>query len=113
MDVGDELVGVPGSPGIVTGTARVITDPSDPKGLEPREILIAPVTDPSWTPLFIPAAGVVVEVGAPLSHSVIVSREFGIPCVTSVHAAVSKIPDGAVISINGSTGVVTIAELPE
>ena len=113
VDVGDELVGVPGSPGIVTGTARVITDPSDPKGLEPGEILIAPVTDPSWTPLFIPAAGVVVEVGAPLSHSVIVSREFGIPCVTSVHAAVSKIPDGAVISINGSTGAVTIAELPE
>ena len=113
VDVGDELIGVPGSPGIVTGTARVITDPSDPRGLEPGEILIAPVTDPSWTPLFIPAAGVVVEVGAPLSHSVIVSREFGIPCITSVHAAVSKIPDGAVISINGSTGVVTVAELPE
>tara|TARA_A200000159_G_scaffold126754_1_gene122133 strand:- start:263 stop:847 length:585 start_codon:yes stop_codon:yes gene_type:complete len=113
VDVGDELAGIPGSPGIVTGTARVITDPSDPRGLEPGEILIAPVTDPSWTPLFIPAAGVVVEVGAPLSHSVIVSREFGIPCVTSVHAAVSKIPDGAVISINGSTGIVTIAELPQ
>ena len=74
---------------------------------------MAPITDPSWTPLFIPAAGVVVEVGAPLSHSVIVSREFGIPCVTGILDAVSKIPDGAIISINGSTGTVTIAELPE
>jgi len=112
-DAGEELAGVPGSPGIVTGKARVITDPSDPQGLEPGEILVAPITDPSWTPLFIPAAGVVVEVGAPLSHSVIVSREFGIPCVTGVFEAVSKIPNGAIISINGVTGTVTIAELPE
>lgn len=112
-EAGEELAGVPGSPGVVTGKARVITDPSDPKGLEPGEILVAPITDPSWTPLFIPAAGVVVEVGAPLSHSVIVSREFGIPCVTGIYEAVSKIPNGAVISVNGSTGTVTIAELPE
>ncbi|HJM27661.1 MAG: PEP-utilizing enzyme [Acidimicrobiales bacterium] len=112
-DAGEELAGVPGSPGIVTGKARVVTDPSDPQGLEPGEILVAPITDPSWTPLFIPAAGVVVEVGAPLSHSVIVSREFGIPCVTGVFEAVSKIPNGAIISINGVTGTVTIAELPE
>ncbi|MEC7845621.1 MAG: PEP-utilizing enzyme [Actinomycetota bacterium] len=112
-DAGEELAGVPGSPGIVTGKARVITDPSDPQGLEPGEILVAPITDPSWTPLFIPAAGVVVEVGAPLSHSVIVSREFGIPCVTGVFEAVSKIPNGAIISVNGVTGTVTIAELPE
>ena len=54
-----------------------------------------------------------VEVGAPLSHSVIVSREFGIPCVTGILDAVLKITDGAIISINGSTGTVTIAELPE
>ena len=112
-EAGEELVGVPGSPGVVTGRARVVTDPGDPRGLEPGEILVAPITDPSWTPLFIPAAGVVVEVGAPLSHSVIVSREFGIPCVTGILDAVLKITDGAIISINGSTGTVTIAELPE
>ena len=112
-EAGEELAGVPGSPGVVTGRARVVTDPGDPRGLEPGEILVAPITDPSWTPLFIPAAGVVVEVGAPLSHSVIVSREFGIPCVTGILDAVSKITDGAIISINGSTGIVTIAELPE
>ncbi len=112
-EAGDELAGIPGSPGVVTGRARVITDPGDPRGLEPGEILVAPITDPSWTPLFIPAAGVVVEVGAPLSHSVIVSREFGIPCVTGIFEAVSKIPNGAIISINGNTGTVTIAELPE
>ncbi len=105
---GDELPGVPGSPGVVTGRARVITDPADPKGLEPGEILIAPVTDPAWTPLFVPAAGVVVEVGAPLSHAVIVSREFGVPCVTGVYQAARRIPDGAVVSIDGSRGTVSI-----
>ncbi len=113
VTVGEVLAGVPGSPGVSTGKARVITDPGDPRGLEPGEILVAPLTDPSWTPLFVPTAGVVVEVGAPLSHSVIVSREFGVPCVTGVYGAARRIPDGAVISVDGSAGTVTIVELPE
>ena len=109
---GEELTGIPGSPGTVTGKARVITDPSDPRGLEPGEILVAPITDPSWTPLFVPAAAVVVEVGAPLSHAVIVSREFGVPCVTAVHQAASRISDGTIITVNGDTGSVTVLETP-
>jgi pyruvate,water dikinase len=74
--------------------------------------LVAPVTDPAWTPLFVPAAGVVVDVGAPLSHAVIVSREFGLPCACSVHQAAQRIPDGALITVDGSAGTVTIVELP-
>ena len=100
--------GIGGSAGVAIGKARVITDPSDPKGLEPGDILVAPITDPAWTPLFVPAGGVVVDVGATMSHAVIVSRELGIPCVVSATGATSRIPDGAEIRVNGDTGTVTI-----
>ena len=100
--------GMGGSAGVATGRARVIVDPSDPRGLEPGDILVAPITDPAWTPLFVPAAAVVVDVGATMSHAVIVSRELGIPCVVSATGATSRIPDGAEIKVNGDTGTVTI-----
>ena len=105
---GDVLAGVPGCPGTVTGTACVILDPSDPLALEPGEILIAPHTDPAWTPLFVPAAGVVVNVGAQVSHAIIVSRELGIPCVVSVRNATEMIADGATITVDGAAGTVTV-----
>lgn len=108
---GDELAGIPGSPGVVTARARIITDPSDPRGLEPGEILVAPLTDPAWTPLFVSAGGVVVEVGAPMSHAMIVSRELGVPCVTGILDVASRIPDGSLIQVDGSTGVVTVLEI--
>ncbi len=108
---GEVVQGVPGCPGISRGTARVITDPHDPRALNPGDILVAPITDPSWTPLFVPAAGVVVDVGAPLSHAIIVSRELGIPCVVSATDATRRIPDGATIEVDGDTGVVTIVDL--
>ncbi|HJP24788.1 MAG TPA: PEP-utilizing enzyme, partial [Acidimicrobiales bacterium] len=94
----------------VEGLARVVLDPSDPLTLEPGEILVAPITDPSWTPLFVPAAGVVVDVGAVMSHAVIVSRELGIPCVVSAAGATTRILDGARIRVNGDTGTVTILQ---
>ena len=97
-----------GSAGVVTGRARVILDPTRPESLEPGDILVAPITDPSWTPLFVPAAGVVVDVGATMSHAVIVSRELGIPCVVSASNATTRIQDGAEIRVNGDTGTVTI-----
>ena len=108
--VGDVLSGVPGSPGVATGRARVILDPGDPTGLEPGDVLIAPITDPAWTPLFVPAAAVVVNVGAQVSHAVIVSRELGIPCVVSVLDATERIPDGALVTVDGTTGTVTLVE---
>ena len=107
-----QVHGVPGCPGIAKGIARVITDSHDPTSLAPGDILVAPITDPSWTPLFVPAAGVVVDVGAPLSHAIIVSRELGIPCVVSATDATKRIPDGALVEVNGDTGVVTVLSLP-
>ncbi|CAB4873624.1 unannotated protein [freshwater metagenome] len=106
--VGDVLQGVPGSPGKAVGRARVVLDPADPFALEPGDVLIAPITDPAWTPLFVPACAVVVNVGAQVSHAVIVSRELGIPCVVSVQNATERIPDGAMIEVDGNTGTVTL-----
>jgi pyruvate,water dikinase len=79
--------------------------------LQPGEILVAPLTDPSWTPLFVGAAAVVVNVGAPFSHAAIVSRELGIPCVVSAIDATTRIPDGALLEVDGTTGRVTVLEL--
>ncbi len=109
--IGDVLSGVPGAPGVATGRARVVLHPSDPMGLEPGDVLVAPLTDPAWTPLFVPACAVVVDVGAQVSHAVIVSRELGIPCAVSVQDATRRIPDGALISVDGSAGTVTILDL--
>lgn len=106
--VGDVLQGSAGAPGVAQGRARVLTDPSDPTALEPGDVLIAPLTDPSWTPLFIPAAAVIVEVGAAMSHSMIVSRELGIPCVVGVSEATLRIPDGALVEVDGQAGTVTL-----
>jgi pyruvate,water dikinase len=104
------LQGVSGCPGTVSGRARVVLTPDDPSALEVAEILIAPITDPSWTPLFMGAAAVVCDVGAPFSHAAIVSRELGIPCVVSVANATARIPDGALIEVDGTTATVRILE---
>ncbi len=110
--VGLVLTGAAGSGGTATGRARVILDAADPAGLEPGDILVAPQTDPSWVPLFVPAAGVIVNVGAMGSHAMIVSRELGVPCVASVADATDIIPDGATVTIDGNAGTVTIDAMP-
>lgn len=111
-EAGDVLAGLPGCPGTARGRARVVLQAGDPTALEPGDVLIAPMTDPAWTPLFVPAAAVVVDVGAPLSHAIIVSRELGIPCVVSVTDATERIPDGALVDVNGDAGTVTVLALP-
>lgn len=105
---GTVLTGIPGCPGEASGIARVILDPMDAVDLDPGDVLIAPSTDPSWTPLFVPAAAVVVDVGAQLSHAIIVCRELGIPCVVSVTDATRRISDGAKVRVDGTTGTVTV-----
>ena len=109
---GDVIHGVPGCSGVARGRARVILDPSDPGALEAGEVLVAPLTDPAWTPLFMAASAVVVNVGGQISHAIIVSRELGLPCVVSATGATTSIPNGALIEVNGDTGQVTILELP-
>lgn len=108
---GAVLQGIAGCPGVARGRARVVLDPAEPGDLGPGDVLVAPITDPSWTPLFCPAEAVVVDVGAQMSHAVIVSRELGIPCVVSVVDATTTIPDGALVEVDGSNGTVTVLEL--
>jgi phosphohistidine swiveling domain-containing protein len=101
------LEGLPGSPGRVTGRARVIFDPNGAQSrLEPGEILVAPFTDVGWTPLFLAAAGVVMDKGGPLSHSCVVAREYGIPAVVNARRATALIRTGDLITLDGDRGVV-------
>lgn len=105
---GTVLKGAASSGGVATGRARVVVDAADPMALEPGDVLVAPQTDPAWVPLFVPAVAVVVNVGAMGSHAMIVSRELGIPCVASVVDATELIPDGAMVTVDGNAGTVTI-----
>jgi len=101
------LQGAPASPGIVTAPARVILDPHNAR-LEPGEILVAPSTDPGWTPLFLKATGLVMEVGGAMAHGAIVAREYGIPAVVGVAGATERIPTGSRITVDGTAGTVVI-----
>jgi pyruvate,water dikinase len=106
------LPGSPVSAGIVEGIAKVILDPQA-ELLSPGEILIAPFTDPGWTPLFINAAGLVMETGGLMTHGSVVAREYGIPAVVAVIDATKKIKSGQRIRVNGSAGYVEILEAAE
>lgn len=107
---GDVLTGIGASSGRVTGTARVLTGPSDFARLQPGEILVASITTPAWTSLFARAGAVVTDIGGPLSHSSIVAREYGIPAVLGTAVATRRITDGQQITVDGDTGKVYLAE---
>ncbi len=113
LPVGSTITGLPGCPGVARGRARVVTHPGDPGALAPGDVLVAPLTDPAWTPLFLAADAVVVDVGAIMSHAIIVSRELGIPCVVSATDASRRIPDGSLIEVDGNAGTVTVVAGPE
>jgi rifampicin phosphotransferase len=102
------LAGSPASAGTVTGRARVVLDPVGAH-LEPGEILVAPSTDPGWTPLFLTAGGLVMEMGGSNSHGAVVAREYGIPAVVGVPEATHKIETGQLITVDGAAGLVTLA----
>ena len=76
--------------------------------LEPGEILIAPSTDPGWTPLFLTAGGLVMEMGGAISHGAVVAREYGIPAVVGVLGATERIITGQQITVDGSNGIVSL-----
>jgi len=109
----EPLVGIGVSAGVGRGRARIITDPSDPRGIEPGDVLVAPLTDPAWTPLFLAAVAVVVDVGALQSHAAIVARELGIPAVVSVSDASRRLVDGDEIEVDGNRGTVTLLRRAE
>jgi phosphohistidine swiveling domain-containing protein len=101
------LRGSPASPGVFTGIARVIRSPQGAQ-LEPGEILIAPSTDPGWTPLFLTAGALVMEMGGMMSHGAVVAREYGIPAVVGVAGATEQIATGQRVTVDGSAGTVAL-----
>jgi pyruvate,water dikinase len=106
----DVLKGVAASPGQVTATARVLLGPEDFQQMTPGDVLVAEITTPAWTPLFAMAAGVVTDVGGPLSHGSIVAREYGIPAVLGTGVATHRIRSGQAITVDGSSGQVFLAQ---
>mgnify|MGYP005628109449 CR=1 FL=1 len=103
------LLGNPVSTGIIEGVAHVIHDPTT-ETLQPGEILVAPFTDPGWTPLFINAAGLVMDIGGALAHGSVVAREYGIPAVVGVHGSTEKIKTGQQVRVDGNRGIVEILD---
>ncbi|RSM68227.1 phosphoenolpyruvate synthase [Actinoplanes sp. ATCC 53533] len=99
------LVGTPASAGTITATARLVLDPVGAR-LEPGEILVAPSTDPGWTPLFLTAGGLIMEMGGANSHGAVVAREYGIPAVVGVPDATTRIATGDLITLDGTAGTV-------
>lgn len=102
-----ELRGVAVSPGTVRGPANVLDSPLD-KTLLPGDVLVAHTTDPGWTPLFINAAAVLLEVGGELQHGALVAREYGKPCVAGIVGLMERLEDGQLVEVDGDQGVVRI-----
>ncbi len=108
----ETLKGIAVSSGVVTGRARVILRTDDDQHIESGEILVAPFTDPAWTPYFLPAAGVVMDMGGVLSHGAVIAREYGLPAVVNVGPASRIIQTGQTIRVDGDSGTVTILDKP-
>jgi len=106
------MVGSPVSPGSVEGRVRVVLDPRQ-ANLLPGEIMVCPGTDPSWTPLFLTAAGLVMEVGGLMTHGAVVAREYGIPAIVGVDRATERLRTGQRIALNGSTGEIRLLDAEE
>ena len=103
----DALHGDPVSPGVVEGTVRVVLDPRAVR-LAPGEILVCPGTDPSWTPLFLTAGGLVMEVGGMMTHGAVVAREYGLPAVVGVQQATQRLRTGQRVRVDGSSGRIEV-----
>ncbi len=107
---GGDLVGMAASPGEVEGVARVVYDASELGQVADGEILIAPVTAPSWGPVFAHVAAVVTDIGGMMSHAAIVCREYGLPAVTGTGSATVAIKSGQRVRVDGSAGTVTVLD---
>ena len=103
------LQGSPVSPGVIEGSVRVVLNPLT-AGLLPGEIMVCPGTDPAWTPLFLSAGGLVMEMGGMMTHGAIVAREYGIPAVAGVSDATGQLQTGQRVRVDGSTGRILIIE---
>jgi pyruvate,water dikinase len=108
VEEGVTFRGQPASSGNYSGIARIILDPSIDIELRPGEVLIAPYTDPAWTPLFLTAGAAIVEVGSYLSHAGTVAREFGMPCVVDLSDCTKRIHTGLKVQVDGDQGIVRL-----
>lgn len=102
-----EVVGTAVSSGIARGPIKVLHSP-DEKPLERGDILVARATDPGWTPLFVNASAVILEVGGMLQHGALVAREYGLPCVTGVTNATTLWEDGTMVEVDGTNGTIRL-----
>merc|ERR1719510_2090976 len=104
-----EVAGHPVSAGVVRGRIKVLLGPRE-KPLLTGEILVARATDPGWTPLFVPAAGILLEGGGALQHGALVAREFGKPCVAGIDNVTERFKDGTLVEVDGTEGIVKFLE---
>jgi len=104
------LCGFAGSPGVVEGLARVVMNASDLSIIQPNEILICPITAPSWSPVFNKIKAVVTDVGGMMSHAAIVCREYNLPAVVGTAEATLRIKTGQLVRVDGNTGIVEILD---
>lgn len=102
-----ELRGMAVSPGVVAGPVKVLHSPHE-KPVSKGEVLVAYTTDPGWTPLFVNAAAVVLEVGGVLQHGAVIAREYGKPCVVGIEGIMSKLRDGQSVEVDGTAGIVRL-----
>jgi phosphohistidine swiveling domain-containing protein len=107
-DVDGTLRGTGASAGIRVGTARVVLGPADFRNVRPGDVIVAPSSNPSWIPLFVIAGGVLTNTGGVACHAAVVAREFGLPAVVGLGDATTRIPDGATVEMDGTTGRVRI-----
>jgi pyruvate,water dikinase len=105
---GTEITGLAVSPGVAEGRARVVLDPLAGEPLEPGEILVCETTDPSWTSLFLVAAGLVIDIGGALSHGAILARELGVPCVINSRTGTQVLRTGDLLRVDGDAGRVEV-----
>jgi len=102
-----DLSGLGCCPGIVKAKVRLVKHPKEVESLN-GDILVTSSTDPGWVTLFPTASAIIVERGSLLSHSAIVSREMGIPCIVGVTGLLKKLKTGDIVEMNGSTGTIKI-----
>ena len=98
------------SPGVARGTARVVQSANELSRVQRGDILVAPATDPAWTPVFARLAGLVVERGGVLSHSAVVAREYHLPAVAGIANIVAEIREGEIVEVDGSQGIVSVVQ---
>lgn len=102
------LTGVPGSPGTYRGTVRVVRDETQFSRLQTGDVVVCPITTPTWSVLFLQAGAVVTDSGGVLAHTAVIAREYGIPAVLATGDGTQRLRDGDVVTVDGSAGTVAL-----